>query len=270
MISVTVWETTVVGAAAGAAVYLGLPVARLRDRAAPQSFLTSLALGALLLVVWDVLSRALGLVENALHDSVKSGHWQSFFSLAAMLALGLVIGLVGPAALISTQSSASPDPAPRSIYAMRMPPSQLAVIIATGLGLYNLAEGLTIGQVAAGSPATAAGLAAEMGLYNIAAGLAIAAPLAFADAPPPWSFLRAAGLIAGAPMPLGALAGAMWRSPLASVFFLAMGAGALVFVVGELFAVSRRFRQPIWSVWGTLIGFLAAYSVNLVLTTGGV
>ncbi len=258
------------GAAAGAAVYLGLPVARLRDRAGTQSFLTSLALGALLLVVWDVLSRDLGLVDDALHDGMKSGHWHLFASLAAMLALGLVLGLVGLAALISTRSTASPDTMLRSVYSMRMRPSQLAVIIATALGLHNFTEGLALSQTAASHAPAAASLAAGLGLYNVAAGLAIAAPLAFAETSPSWSFLGAAGLVSGGPVVLGTLAGSMVRSPQVFVFFLAVGAGALVFVVGELFAVSRRFRQPLWSVWGIIIGFLAAYGVDLALTIAGV
>lgn len=267
----TVWQTVALGAGAGITVYLGLPVARLRNRVEAHSFLTSLALGALLLAIWEILSRGLAPVDDALHTGMTSGRWLLFSSLALMLAFGLILGLVGLASLVSFRTTPSAEGAAiRLTCSMRMHPSQLAVIIATGLGVHNFSEGLAISHAAAGSPASAVSLVVGLGVYNLTQGLAIAAPLAFAEGPPPWSFLGVAGLIAGGPALLGTLLGYQIRSPEASVFFLALGAGALFFVIGELFAVSRRFKQPLWSVWGILIGFLAAYGVDLAFSVSRV
>jgi zinc transporter ZupT len=264
------WQTAAMGAVVGVTVYLGLPAARLRARAGTQSFLTSLALGTLLFAAWDVLSRGLSIIETALHNAMTSGHWQLFWSPAAMLALGLTIGLVGLAGLVSTRSAAPSDTSLRPTYSMRMRPSQLAAIIAAGLGLYNFAEGLAISQAAAGPAAAAVSLSGGLASYNIAVGLAIAAPMAFADGRPSWSFLGGTGVIGGGPVLLGTLAGPILRPQQTMVFFLGLGTGALFFVIGELFAVSRRFRRPIRSAWGIVIGFLAAYGVHLALTIAGV
>ena len=73
-----------------------MPVARLRQRTKTiQNLLNALALGVLLFLVWDILSKALGHIEGALQTSIKSGHWGPFGSLVLMLVIGLAIGLVG-------------------------------------------------------------------------------------------------------------------------------------------------------------------------------
>ena len=59
------------------------------------------------------------------------------------------------------------------------------------------------------------------------------------------------------------------NSPQAFVLFLALASGALFYVIGEMFAVGRRFHQPPAAAWGILIGFLAAYAKDLILTIGG-
>ena len=48
--------------------------------------------------------------------------------------------------------------------------------------------------------------------------------------------------------------------------FLAIAAGALLYVVNELFNVGRRLSTPPAFAWGMLLGFLTAYSTDLALT----
>jgi zinc transporter, ZIP family len=89
----TQWQTVALGAVAGLTIYLGLPVARLRQRnPGPQSLLNALALGVLLFLIWDILSKALEPIEAAMKDGMKAGHWGPFGLLAAMLVIGLVVG----------------------------------------------------------------------------------------------------------------------------------------------------------------------------------
>ena len=47
---------------------------------------------------------------------------------------------------------------------------------------------------------------------------------------------------------------------------LALAAGALIYVINELFALGRRLCKPPALAWGLLLGFLAAYSTDLYLT----
>lgn len=142
--------------------------------------------------------------------------------------------------------------------------------MATGLGLHNFSEGLAIGQAAAtGTIGFAIILIIGFGLHNITEGFAAGAPVAAAGEVPSWSFLGVAGLIGGGPAFLGTVIGYRVNSPQAFVLFLALAAGALFYVIGEMFAVGRRFQQPPASAWGILIGFLAAYATDLILTIGG-
>ncbi len=260
----TLWHTVALGAVAGFTVYLGLPVARLRQRnPGPQSLLNALALGVILFLIWDILSKALEPIEAAMKEGVKSGRWGGFETLVAMLVIGLTVGLVG---LVTFDAAM----VRRSATKVRMP-SRLAMMIAVGLGLHNFSEGLAIGQgAAAGAVGFALILVVGFGLHNVTEGFAVAAPLAASGETPSWSFLGLAGLVAGGPTFLGTLVGYRITALPAFVLFLALAAGALFYIVGEMFAVTRRLQAPVWGAWGIAAGFLIAYGADLILTAGGV
>lgn len=259
----TIWQTTALGALAGFTIYLGLPVARLRQRTKTiQNLLNALALGVLLFLVWDILTKASQPITEALKTGMRSGHWGLFGWLILMLVLGLATGLVGLVTFNSTAVRRSPSRAGLA--------RQLTLMVATGLGLHNFAEGLAIGQAAStGAIGFAVILIVGFGLHNITEGFAVAAPMAAAGEIPSWSFLGTAGLIGGGPTLVGTLLGYRVESPLAFVLFLALAAGALFYVIGEMFAMGRRFEQPVWSAWGVVLGFVLAYGTDLLLTIGG-
>jgi hypothetical protein len=48
--------------------------------------------------------------------------------------------------------------------------------------------------------------------------------------------------------------------------FLALAAGALLYVVNEMFHIGRRLNSPVLLAWGLLFGFLLAYATDLFLT----
>jgi len=260
----TLWQTVELGAIAGFTIYLGLPVARLRQKTKRvQSLLTALALGVLLFLVWDILSKALEPLQAALKDGVRTGHWESFSVLLTMLVVGLVVGLVG---LVVFDVSFM-----RRHAAAGRRPQQMALMIATGLGLHNLSEGLAIGQAAAtGAIEFATVLVLGFGLHNITEGFAVAAPLSEAENTPSWSFLGLAGLIGGGPTFLGTLVGYRVTMLPAFVLFLAVAAGAIFYIIGEMFAAGRRLQAPVWAASGIAAGFLVALGTDLILTLGGV
>ncbi len=258
------WHTVGLGALAGFTIYLGLPVARLKQKTAHfQSLLTALALGVLLFLVWDILSKALEPVEDAVKSGARTGQWGQFAVLVTMLVMGLAVGLVG---LVAFDAKAM-----RRAGSDARLPRQMALMIATGLGLHNFSEGLAIGQAAAqGAISFAVILVVGFGLHNITEGFAVAAPLSAAREGPSWPFLGLLGLIGGGPTFAGTLLGYHVTVLPASVLFLALAAGALIYIVGEMFSVGRRLGAQIWMASGITAGFLIAFGTDLILTLAGV
>jgi zinc transporter, ZIP family len=254
--------TAILGAIAGFTIFIGLPVARLRGLPKrTQGFLNALATGILVFLLWDILSHAGQPVEGALEAS-RRGSAGTFAGLAAVFVLGLAAGLLSlvyfNTALLGRMKGASAgSPSPRA----------LAMMIATGLGLHNLSEGLAIGQSAAtGAIAFAGVLVVGFALHNVTEGFGIAAPMSLDPQPASWSFLGLTGLIGGGPTFLGTMVGYVAVSEYVYVLFLALAAGALVYVLNELFSMGKRLNTPAAMGWGLLLGFLAAYSTDLVLT----
>ena len=146
----------------------------------------------------------------------------------------------------------------------------LSLAIATGLGLHNLSEGLAIGQSARlGAIALTGVLVIGFALHNITEGFGIAAPMTTEPKAPSWGFLGLAGLIGGGPTFIGTWIGYLAESTYFSVAFLALAAGALVYVLNELFNLGRRIASPPMFAWGLLGGFLTAYATDLLLVASG-
>jgi ZIP family zinc transporter len=269
---------TLLGALAGLTIFLGLPVARMRGLSVSvQGFLNAIATGVLVFLLVDILTKANEPVRAALEETHR-GRIAGFAGLVTLYAAGLVVGLLGltlvnrylgarlrreplrgPGAAVATVT-ASPVPSARS----------LAMMIATGLGLHNFSEGLAIGQSAAsGALAFTGVLVIGFGLHNITEGFGVAAPLASAADRPSWGFLGTAGLIGGGPTFVGTVLGYNIVSTYAFVMFLALAAGALIYVIGEMFGVCRKLSKPPAMAIGLLAGFLAGYGTDLLLTFVG-
>jgi zinc transporter ZupT len=112
-------------------------------------------------------------------------------------------------------------------------PLTLATLIALGIGLHNLGEGLAIGAAfATGAAALGSFLVIGFTLHNITEGIGIVAPLTRTERPKLITFFWLA-LLAGAPAMLGTWIGGFAFNPLLAVVFVSLGAGAILQVVGE-------------------------------------
>jgi ZIP family zinc transporter len=257
--------TLLLGAIAGLTIFLGLPIARIQNPSRRwQAFLNAVATGILVFLLWDVISEANETIETAM-ESAQDGHPASFIRLLAMFVGGFAIGLL---ALVSFESRYIR----RTVTKIRLSeamPTQLAFMIAVGLGLHNLSEGLAIGQASrVGEIGLATVLIIGFGLHNATEGFGIAAPLAGA-ARPSWSFLALTGLIGGGPTFLGTLLGYGVKSDAVFVLFLAMAAGSILYVIAELLHVGRRFGHRTLAVNGILVGFMLGYGTDLILSWTG-
>ena len=140
----------------------------------------------------------------------------------------------------------------------------LATLVAIGIGLHNLGEGLAIGSsFALGELALGTFFVVGFMIHNVTEGLGIASPLAEGRAVR-WQRLVVLALVAGAPAILGAWLGGFVTSDLLGVLFFAAAAGAAFEVVVEVGRyVARRAPGGLASPH-VLGGFLAGVVVMYV------
>jgi ZIP family zinc transporter len=146
-------------------------------------------------------------------------------------------------------------------------PANLATLIAIGIGLHNLGEGLAIGTAyTTGALALGAFLVVGFALHNTTEGLAIVAPIARAR--PSLQRLGVLGLIAGAPAVLGAWIGAAAFNTSVAAFLFGAGAGAIVQVMVQLAPTIRddegRTLHP-RAVGGLLAGLALMFATGLLV-----
>ncbi len=243
---------TLLGLYAGVVpVLLGLlwyPFLRRIDRKWLHFFL-SLTIGLLVFLLVDAF-------EHTLETSalVPEG-----FQAVGLIAVGVVGAVLGLRALsgIGRKSRGS-----------RSAALNVAYLIAIGIGLHNLGEGLAIGAAySIGEIALGSFLVIGFALHNTTEGLAIVAPVA-GERPALWH-LGAMGAIAGIPTILGAWVGGFAYSPTAATFFLAVGAGAIIQVVIEVGKLVQRswpegLFTPLNAV-GLVLGLLVMYGTALLV-----
>jgi zinc transporter, ZIP family len=278
------------GAFAGLTIYLGLPIAFLKQT--PQTlkvFLNMLATGVLIFLLFDVLSKASDPINAAL-DQVRTQHTGTgpFTLDLILLVFGIGLGSVGlvyfnravfgrlrvdtarPAAALADTRHLQGASASAGVVADKgeLSARALVLLIATGIGLHNFSEGLAIGQSAAvGALQLALVLIIGFGLHNMTEGFGIAGPLT--GQPVSWKFVALLGLIGGGPTFLGTVVGIIFQSPHVFILFLALAAGAIIYVVAELLGVAKRFKAPELVMWALLLGFLLGYATDLIVTFGG-
>jgi hypothetical protein len=147
-------------------------------------------------------------------------------------------------------------------------PASLALLIAIGIGMHNLGEGLAIGTAyTTGALALGAFLVVGFALHNTTEGLAIVAPIARAK--PSLSRLGVLGLVAGAPAVLGAWIGAAAFNTSVGAFLFGAGAGAIAQVMVQLAPTLRddhgRALHP-RAVGGLLAGLALMFATGLLVS----
>jgi zinc transporter, ZIP family len=152
-----------------------------------------------------------------------------------------------------------------------VPGFQLAGLVALGIGLHNLGEGLAIGSAyAIGSLALGATLVIGFALHNTTEGLAIVAPVA-KEHTGKTAIARLAllGLVAGAPAIVGAWIGASAFDSSLAAFLFGLGAGAIAQVVVQIAPSVRddqgRLLHPL-AVGGLVSGLALMYATSLLVS----
>jgi zinc transporter ZupT len=142
-------------------------------------------------------------------------------------------------------------------------PLQVSYLIALGIGLHNLGEGLAIGAAyALGEAALGTFLVLGFTLHNITEGVGIAAPIV-RERPAFVHFVLLA-LLAGGPAIIGTWIGGFAFDPVWATIFLAVGIGAILQVIWEVGKLmmrdSERYSEPLFN-WVNLSGVVAGVAL---------
>ena len=227
---------------------LWLPFLRSIDRKWVDFFL-SLTIGLLVFLAVDALAEALEI----------SGRVAGAFQGLSLVLVGLVGTPLVIAALGQWRRNAKKG----------LSPLYVSMLIALAIGLHNLGEGLAIGA-AYSSGAISLGTFLVLGflLHNTTEGLGIVAPIA--NQPTRVRDLALLGLLAGAPTIIGTWVGGFTYSPILLTLFFAIGAGAIVQVVYEIWKLFARRSEgglaaPL-NAMGLLAGLAIMYMTGLLVT----
>ena len=143
----------------------------------------------------------------------------------------------------------------------------ISLMIAIGIGLHNLGEGLAVGAaIALGEVALSTFLIVGFAIHNTTEGLAIAAPLTNSKAK--IAKMIGLGLIAGAPAIFGCWVGGFSFSPLFTLIFLAIGAGAIFQVVISIFQYMKDKSDLLSNTSlfaGVSVGLIVMYLTSVII-----
>ena len=232
---------------------LWLPALRQADARWLTAFM-ALTAGLLTFLAFDALAEALEL--QAALPSALGG--------TGLVILGVAASYLGLSWV--AQRLAARDPGSSS--GGTLAGVALATMVAVGIGLHNLGEGLAIGSsFAIGELALGTFLIVGFMVHNVTEGLGIAAPIADGGRAG-IGRLAALALIAGAPAILGAWIGGFLTNEVLAVLFFSVAVGAALQVVVEVGRyVARRGPGGLgsgWVVGGFLAGIAIMYLTGLI------
>jgi zinc transporter, ZIP family len=216
------------------------------------------------------LALTLGLLAFLLLDTVAEGLELAGETAAVLDGLGLfALGVIAAVlALTSLQEFLERRRARQDAGAERGAPLTLAYLIAAGIGLHNLGEGLAVGAaLSTGELALGTFLVIGFALHNTTEGLAIVAPLGAADVRPSLWHFAFLGAVAGVPTILGAWIGGFAFAPAWAALAFGIAAGAIAQVIWQITGSMDGGRRVIKGLGalGFVAGFVIMYVTGLLV-----
>jgi zinc transporter, ZIP family len=280
-------ETVLLGALAGFTIYLSLPFGRLQlISARARVALAMFSVGVLAFLFAEILVHGVEIVEGAV-EGLKEGE-RSFgeaAGLAFLLGAGFAAGSAGLALVEQRMRPARKEPPiaggstdtmtveqaellANEDLAARSRALQVGMTIAAAIGLHNFAEGLAIGVSAStGEIGLATVLIIGFAVHNATEGFGIIGPLG--DVRPSWGWLAVAGLAAGGPTFVGAMVGYNVSSEPLELTFYAVSAGAILYVIGEVWTAMRRLGHRELGLVMLAAGVFLGAMTEMVIAYGG-
>jgi zinc transporter ZupT len=253
------------GGLAGFTIFLGLPLAFIKGlNQRIRGFLTAMSTGILVFLLVEITAKIIDNIEDLSLSAAGGFHtMRDTLVYGGIFAAGLFIGLVGLVWFEQRFIRFGKDQVKTPAQDAR----RLSFMIAMGIGIHNLSEGLAIGQ-AFGWGNASLGLLLVVGfaLHNATEGFGIVGPLA--GYPTSWRFLAAMGLIGGGPTLIGTAIGSIWTIKPVEVFCLSLASGSILYIVGELLHLGRQLKDEAIAAVGLLTGFFLAFVTDLLILIG--
>ena len=231
-------------------VYLGIAVALVLRRALPRTWeagLIGLSTGVLIYLFFDLM-----------HEAVELMGVRDPFSWLLFLG-SLFLSFVGLVHLEKHQFLKGRH----ADQALTLP-----FVIAAGMGLHNLGEGLAIGTSYAGGEWALSGLlVAGFALHNGTEGFGIVGAAGQSPIPPRTVVLL--GLTGGAPTCIGTVLSGLIVSPYLSLVWYALAAGSLLYVVFALVAMTYTSSRKVHMAYGVWTGIALMAMTAMFLTLVG-
>ena len=268
-------QLLLLGGFAGFTIFLGIPLALLPARNKMKGFLNSIAIGILIFILFDVLEVAWVYGFEPAWENLTNATYGSV--LLTTMFFGIAIGLIGLA--FYQEKFKSKKPKNNNLISENFVNSQmvnisstkLSLMIAIGIGVHNLSEGLVIGQsYAQNNINLAVILIIGFGAHNATEGFGIIGPLVGNKEKPSIGYLVSLGLIGGGPTFIGTILGTIFVSEIANIFFLSLAAGALIYVILLMNSSTGKSLKIPLAMAGIFIGLVAGFLTDLLITIGGV
>jgi len=141
-----------------------------------------------------------------------------------------------------------------------------ATLIAIGISLHNMTEGLAISAGFYHLPAFGLLVAVSIALHNIPEGIAIALPIISSGGSRKRAFTIS--FLSGLAEPLGAVIGVALLSSVGGLIPLALAfaAGVMVYLtVDELLPTAQRYKQPHGMGFGIIVGCAVAMLISMII-----
>lgn len=264
------WIFMTLTAVMGLSIFLSLPIVySKRAQGRWATGLNAAAIGILVFLLADVFSD----VSPILYPSgyVANPTYSVAFGvafLAAFLGLYFVDNL--PRAVSSSPATGT---AGATLPSGDRGPRTTALIIALGIGLQNLTEGLVFGvNWTAGAIGILAVVFVGFFLQNVTEGFPIASPFLGTNVKRGVSMMVGLFLVGGLPTLIGGAIGYYWSNDLFLVIFDALAIGAIAYVILPMLRVAFRtletreasIRRNRLVYIGAMVGFLIGFAVNAI------
>ncbi len=237
----------------GFSIYLSMPlILRKKTSKKLMYLLNAIAIGILIFLISDIFSDATTFLYNG----------NSLFGYGANPVIGIIFAIALTLGFFM-------------LYFFEKNPkggstaTKLSLMIAIGIGLQNLTEGLVFGSLSANiGLLSGAALVVLIGfiLQNITEGFPIVAPLLREEERNPWKILILL-LIGGLPTVIGGVFGFYYSSSVFEVFFDGLAIGAILYVLIPM--IKHQLKEldilghKILYI-GIFLGFLIGFLVNLI------